>query len=164
MIKLSDELVQGLAIGDAAAMVVFEQIATAAALAEDEARTANCVKVEMAMDDGLGGWLVPSGVTVEIATRLGMPRLRDMLGWDIRVRAAIRDKPRWWQWLFHNYSTNKIASFLVWRWPKFPDVVNAYDDCARAHQEERERRGQKAYEFLKERREGHNNDHQANLD
>ena len=104
--------------------------------------------IQAATDDSLGGYAVPPEYTVETAVRLGMPRLRDMLGWDIRVRAAIRDKPWWWQWLFHNYSTNKIASFLVWRWPKFPDIANAYDDCARAHQEEKERRVQKAYEFL----------------
>lgn len=110
--------------------------------------TARAIKTAMEVDDTLGGHLIPSEYVVEIAVRLGMPRLRDMLGWDPRVRAAIGGKPRWWQWLFHNYSTNKVASFLVWRWPKFPDIVNTYDDCARAHQEEKERRVQKAYEFL----------------
>lgn len=98
------------------------------------------------------GYLVPSGVMVDLAVRFGMPPLPDRMIWDARVHAKIRDRPRWWQWLFHNYSTSKIASFLVWRWPKFPDVVKAYDDCFLAHQAEGERRVQKAYEFLRELR------------
>ena len=135
-------------------------------IAETAEKTRVEIKAAMAMDDSLGGCLVPPEHTVEIAVRLGMPPLRDMLKWDIRVRAKIRDRSRWWQWLFHNYSTNKVAGFLVWRWPRFPDIVNIYNDCCGAHQEEKEHRTQKAYEFLRGwRKERENdNDHQADLD
>lgn len=108
---------------------------------------------EATQEQGDGpGYLVPPEVIVQIAVRLGMPRLPDRTKWDAHVHAKIGHKPRWWQWLFHNYSTNKVASFLVWRWPKFPGVVKAYDECFLVHQAEGERRVQNAYEFLRERR------------
>ena len=103
------------------------------------------------------GYLVPPGVVVEIAVRLGMPPLPDRMRWDTRVRAAIGYKPRWWKWLFYKERTkglsSKIASFLVWRWPKFPGIVKAHDECFLAHQAEGERRVQKAYEYLCSRTE-----------
>ena len=119
----------------------------ACALAEAEENTI------MGMPDDIGGSLVPPEYIVSLAVRLGMPSLPDRMIWDARVRAKIRDRPRWWQWLFHNYSTNKIASFLIWRWPKFPRIVAAYDECCQAHQEETEARVQKAYEHLRSRME-----------
>jgi len=102
----------------------------------------------MQTPDDVGGCLISSAYIVEIAVRLGMPPLPDRTKWADLVHARTGHKPRWWQWLFHNYSTNKAASFLVWRWPKFPDIIKANDDCCQAHREETEHRTQKAHDFL----------------
>jgi len=135
-----------------------ETFDTKTAIARQELREA------MQTPDDAGGYLVSSWAMIELAVRLGMPRLPDRIKWDDLVHAKIGQVSRWWRWLFRNYSTNKIASFLVWRWPKFPDIVEAYDVCCRAHQEETERRKQKAYEFFQGLLRREEDDCQADLD
>lgn len=120
-------------------------------LARNYAEIFDTTKAAMVMDDSPGGYLVPPEYTVEIAVRLGMAPLPEMRPWCDFVHAEIGNRPRWWKWLFHNYSTNKIASFLVWRWPKFPAVVAAYSEVCEAMHQQQEERVKQACEYLRSR-------------
>lgn len=122
-------------------------------LAQEYAKIFPATKASLATDtdDAFGGFLIPPEYTVELAVRFGMPHLPKMLRWSDFVYAKIKGRPWWWKWLFDNYTVNKIASFLVWRWPKFPNVVTAYSEVCRAMHRQQEARTIRACEFFYDR-------------
>ena len=73
-----------------------------------------------------GGFLVPPDFIIGIVEKAGLP-LPSMARYEEKRCEA--DARSWcWRWLFHHYTTNALASFIVWRWPRVPSIVRAADE------------------------------------
>ena len=44
------------------------------------------------------------------------------------LQYLVDQKPGWWQWLLDCYCYNRLANFIVCRWPGIPEIITVYRD------------------------------------